>query len=402
MGPGKPAYWGPLESLFSTNDSNLKSNRSCIFVTPGCGSSLHDRAVEIFYQIKGGKVDYGEEHSKLFGHSRYGREYPGLYSEWSVSKPLHFLGHSLGGTTIWKLQQLLASDIFPSSYNAHPDMIRSLTAVSSPFKGTQGVYLLGATTKRNGEIRPFSFGCWLGRFVHLYEYFDIKWLKKVTYDFNVDHWNFNTIKSTKINPFSTISEYLINIFQSKKVKDSNYLKEREGDDEMVEIDESLNKNSNNICVSKHGLLKCLFKSPWLYFKDNAPYDMTIHAMNDLNSTNPITKFHKPSFSFSLPLAIYFLSYGIGRFRFQDNTISSEDHVPPPLSQEELHKWYENDGVCPKISQSHPHYKCEDGLCKHFKGLPSKENECGYEKENFEAGKWYVWEKYPRDTTFSVP
>ncbi|CAJ0841601.1 15731_t:CDS:2 [Entrophospora sp. SA101] len=291
------------------------------------------------------RVDYGEEHSKLFGHSRYGREYPGLYSEWSVSKPLHFLGHSLGGTTIWKLQQLLASDIFPSSYNAHPDMIRSLTA-----------------------------------------YFDIKWLKKVTYDFNVDHWNFNTIKSTKINPFSTISEYLINIFQSKKVKDSNYLKEREGDDEMVEIDESLNKNSNNICVSKHGLLKCLFKSPWLYFKDNAPYDMTIHAMNDLNSTSktfkntyyrtyaasmthedPITKFHKPSFSFSLPLAIYFLSYGIGRFRFQDNTISSEDHVPPPLSQEELHKWYENDGVCPKISQSHPHYKCED------------------------AGKWYVWE-----------
>src|SRR3954453_6596296 len=57
MGPGKPAYWGPLEKIFaSSNDkNNQKPSRRCIFVTPGCGSSLHDRAIEIFYQIKGGR-----------------------------------------------------------------------------------------------------------------------------------------------------------------------------------------------------------------------------------------------------------------------------------------------------------------------------------------------------------
>ncbi|CAG8740493.1 999_t:CDS:2, partial [Dentiscutata heterogama] len=212
LGPGRPFYWGTLQSLFSSpcenqyyhqkickqnNNANEDKNewkschkvRRCILVSPGCGSSLHDRAVEIFYQIKGGRVDYGEEHARQYGHSRYGREYPGLYPEWSVSKPLHFLGHSLGGVTIWKLQQLLASDIFPSHYEPHPDMVRSLTAVSAPFKGSQGVYILGSCTENVGLVRPFSFGAWLSRLVHIYEYLDIKWLKNSTYDFNCDHWN---------------------------------------------------------------------------------------------------------------------------------------------------------------------------------------------------------------------
>ena|SRR6266542_1411979 len=59
LSPGKPAYWGPLEKIFASsnyknNEKKLKS-RQCIFVFPGCGSSLHDRAIEIFYQIKGGR-----------------------------------------------------------------------------------------------------------------------------------------------------------------------------------------------------------------------------------------------------------------------------------------------------------------------------------------------------------
>lgn len=29
---------------------------------------MHDRACELYYTIKGGTVDYGEEHSKQFGH----------------------------------------------------------------------------------------------------------------------------------------------------------------------------------------------------------------------------------------------------------------------------------------------------------------------------------------------
>lgn len=35
-----------------------------------CGpvSSMHDRACELYYTIKGGTVDYGEEHAKQHGH----------------------------------------------------------------------------------------------------------------------------------------------------------------------------------------------------------------------------------------------------------------------------------------------------------------------------------------------
>lgn len=33
------------------------------------------RARELFYYLKGGQVDYGEEHSKASGHKRFGRMY---------------------------------------------------------------------------------------------------------------------------------------------------------------------------------------------------------------------------------------------------------------------------------------------------------------------------------------
>ncbi|KAF0490876.1 alpha/beta-hydrolase [Gigaspora margarita] len=413
LGAGKPSYWGTLQSIFSNPSDNRNNNanedkngwkpchkiRPCIFVTPGCGSSLHDRAVEIFYQIKGGRVDYGEEHARQYGHSRYGREYSGLYTEWSVSKPLHFLGHSLGGVTIWKLQQLLASDFFPSQFEPHPDMVRSLTSVSAPFKGSQGVYILGSCTENLGSVRPFSFGAWLSRFVHIYEFLDIKWIKNLTYDFNCDHWNFSFTKNLK----SMWDEYMGN----KNIShDLNYQKLKE--------------------EKTYGLLQCLIKSPWMYCKDNAPYDMTIHAMNDLNknsrtfkntfyrayvtsitSQDPITKFHRPQFSFTLPLPIYLLSYQIGSFKFSSKT--KEFPIDP---EKELPNWYENDGICPKISQMHPGgFECNDGMCKHHKGFPNlitnirdhkRPNE-GFEnivevddeiiKDNlkYEPGIWDVWE-----------
>ena len=45
---------------------------------------MWDRAVELFYQIKGGTVDYGKQHSARHGHSRFGRTFPGLFPEWDA------------------------------------------------------------------------------------------------------------------------------------------------------------------------------------------------------------------------------------------------------------------------------------------------------------------------------
>ena len=33
------------------------------------------RARELFYYLKGGQVDYGEEHSRMCGHSQFGKNY---------------------------------------------------------------------------------------------------------------------------------------------------------------------------------------------------------------------------------------------------------------------------------------------------------------------------------------
>ncbi|GLT64064.1 hypothetical protein SLA2020_365780 [Shorea laevis] len=46
-------------------------------LVPDLGSltSTYDRARELFYYLKGGQVDYGEEHSKACGHSQFGRVY---------------------------------------------------------------------------------------------------------------------------------------------------------------------------------------------------------------------------------------------------------------------------------------------------------------------------------------
>ena len=53
------SYWGEAAALGTSNNPIL-----CVW--PSGFSSLHDRACEIFYQIKGGTVDYGEDHSARY------------------------------------------------------------------------------------------------------------------------------------------------------------------------------------------------------------------------------------------------------------------------------------------------------------------------------------------------
>ena len=44
--------------------------------------SNYDRAVELYYYIKGGRVDYGAAHAAKYGHERYGKTYEGVYKDW--------------------------------------------------------------------------------------------------------------------------------------------------------------------------------------------------------------------------------------------------------------------------------------------------------------------------------
>ncbi|KAL1923151.1 uncharacterized protein VTP21DRAFT_9527 [Calcarisporiella thermophila] len=316
FGVNQPWLWGPLDKLQPQG-----RRRRIIHVRPGPCSSLHDRACEIFYQLKGGRVDYGEEHSAEKGHSRYGRVYEGLYPQWSAKHPLHFLGHSLGGNTIYRLQQLLADRFFSTHPDTSENWIRSLTAVSSPFRGTTAVYLLGEKHHSPGDVRPFSWGGIIYRGMHLYDAWAPAWLKSYFYDFNIDHWEIG---------------------------------------------------------SRYSLKRCLKKSPWAEGTDNPPYDLTLDEASRANAeskTFPCTyyksiatsmtqpsrgyQFHIPLLSQAKTIPLTVLSYLIGRYQMHPK--------PPSMKWFSEEDWWENDGVCPKISQYHPG-DCRYEFCEHFTGI----------------------------------
>ncbi|KAF8585825.1 alpha/beta-hydrolase [Ramaria rubella] len=159
-------FWGGFKRHL---DRSKDANRRVILTSVGPVSSLHDRACELYYELKGGRVDYGETHAGNFGHERYGREYKiALYPPWSTEWPLHFLGHSMGGPTITKLIALIREGFFGEE--AHPDMVLSVTSVSAPFRGTQVVYALGEQVDGAPAVRPFSVGSVLTRAVHTLAY----------------------------------------------------------------------------------------------------------------------------------------------------------------------------------------------------------------------------------------
>lgn len=59
-------------------------NMNHVLVDVGVVSSDHDRACEIFYQLMGGTVDYGEDHSRTCGKLPYcSHSLCGLHSPWS-------------------------------------------------------------------------------------------------------------------------------------------------------------------------------------------------------------------------------------------------------------------------------------------------------------------------------
>jgi len=139
-------YWG------GKNDyEDFLRNQGYEVYTASVGpvSSNWDRAVELFYQIKGGQVDYGKKHSETYGLDQQPREkfFDGLYPKWDKNHPVHFVGHSMGGQTARMLQYLLENIIYENEdkfiseknmlmANVHEGWIHSITTISTPHNGT--------------------------------------------------------------------------------------------------------------------------------------------------------------------------------------------------------------------------------------------------------------------------
>ncbi len=181
-------YWGGGWSGSMDLQEYLKSQGHNT-VTLGVGpiSSNWDRAVEAYYELKGGCVDYGAAHSARHGHNRNGRCFTARTPTWDDSHKVHIISHSQGGQTGRMLIELLRNgsqaerDASGSSvsdlYKGGKNWVHSLTTVSTPHNGTtltNVVQMLGITQKFV-EMAYGVAGMISG--------------ENVVYDLKLDQWN---------------------------------------------------------------------------------------------------------------------------------------------------------------------------------------------------------------------
>ncbi|CAG8523442.1 9244_t:CDS:2 [Ambispora leptoticha] len=132
--------------------------------------SIHDRAVETFYQLVGGQVDYGHSHSSRFGHKRYGENYEvGLFPEWSADNPIVLIGKGTGGTVAHYLQHLISIDYFGKSTSGK--WVKAVICLSTPHRGSVLPYILGLIPGTRTSISDFSFLKVFLTIIHLICYF---------------------------------------------------------------------------------------------------------------------------------------------------------------------------------------------------------------------------------------
>lgn len=141
-------YYGLLS--YDVGDYLNMSGFKSVSVTNSLFRGSWDRACEIYAQLTGTVVDYGEAHSKEHHHERYGRDYSEnpLMTDWSSENKINLIGHSFGGESVRMFVELMAngsekerntttdgtlSELFKGGKN---DWIYSATTLSSPNNGT--------------------------------------------------------------------------------------------------------------------------------------------------------------------------------------------------------------------------------------------------------------------------
>ncbi len=151
-------YWGGGLSIGAGTDLiKILNEQGIEAYAPSVGplSSAWDRACELFAQLTGTVVDYGEAHSKAHNHDRYGFDYTGkatMGEPWDLKEKINLVGHSFGGATVRLFTSLLAygdadeiaatgeatSPLFKGGHNC----VHSCIALSAPHNGSQVANML--------------------------------------------------------------------------------------------------------------------------------------------------------------------------------------------------------------------------------------------------------------------
>lgn len=151
-------YWGGTTG--DITDYLASQGVESYSVSVGAFSSTWDRACEVYAQLTGTTVDYGEAHSSEHSHSRYGRTYDTpLVPDWGKNdgngniQKVHLVGHSFGGETVRLLTYLLSNgssdEVAASGENVSPlftgsksNYIASVTTISSPHNSSTLYYTM--------------------------------------------------------------------------------------------------------------------------------------------------------------------------------------------------------------------------------------------------------------------
>lgn len=209
-GPGEMLgfrYWGGVGDIIG----HLRGQGFTVFEASVSGwGSNRNRAIELYYFIRGGTVDYGAAHAAMHGHERFGRTFPGVFPEWSEENKVHIIGHSMGGLTARALSNLIAEGcaIEREFHERHPElgiaplffeaeqMIHSITTVGTPHNGAS------FAEDRNAFIH-FARDLTLGLAALSGIAPNI-----VVYDLGMDHFGLSR------QPRETFGQYVRRVFQS--------------------------------------------------------------------------------------------------------------------------------------------------------------------------------------------
>ncbi len=325
-----------------------------LFPSTGPISSIHDQACELFYQLKGGTINFGKDHSERFCHARYSRDYSGcgMYPEWSAERPLDFVAHSMGALVVRKLQYLLETGFFSREdgvdYGTSSRWIRSVTSVAGVHNGSTLTWILGADEDtgiaRNDATALRLLTRLITRYAALQQRFSslTEW-----YDLRLDQWGI----------------------------------ERNGD--------------------LSGSLTRILEDPAFYAsKDWALYDLTPNALEEFNAETReyadtwyysyVTRSTVPLFfnlEFPVPYWTHFflIPFAIKMAFFRPKSARWKKIITA--------KWHANDGMCPSWSQDIPKLGRDSSSI-----FPSQKNKSRNKRTpeslgSLESGVWHLVRRF---------
>lgn len=174
-------YWSDVKDI--AEDPFISS--------PSPLGSIHDRAVELYYQIKGGQVDYGLQHSCQFCHNQLGETYEGFMPQWSPDNPIVLIGKGYGATTALYLQHLLSTNFF--GQHTSGQMVKAVICLSAPHRGSTLPYLLGLEAGSKCIVSLLSLLQLFLSFIHIVCYFTFL-DQLIPFQLN-DKWNLRSKKN---------------------------------------------------------------------------------------------------------------------------------------------------------------------------------------------------------------